>query len=33
VRELVEPTELLSSAVTGSVPRGWLAGVLGGLRG
>jgi type IV pilus assembly protein PilM len=33
VRELVEPAALLSEAVTASVPRGWLAGVTGALRG
>jgi type IV pilus assembly protein PilM len=33
VRELVDPAAVLSSAVTASVPRGWLAGVLGALRG
>ena len=33
VRELVEPAALLSDAVTASVPRGWLAGVTGALRG
>jgi type IV pilus assembly protein PilM len=33
VRELVEPAALLSEAVTASVPRGWLAGVAGALRG
>jgi type IV pilus assembly protein PilM len=33
VRELVESDALLSSAVTGSVPRGWLSGVLGALHG
>jgi type IV pilus assembly protein PilM len=33
VRELVEPGALLSEAITASVPRGWLAGVMGALRG
>jgi type IV pilus assembly protein PilM len=33
VRELVDPAAVLSDAVTASVPRGWLAGVLGALRG
>jgi type IV pilus assembly protein PilM len=33
VREVVSTEALLSSAVTSSVPRGWLAGVLGALRG
>jgi len=33
VRDLVEPAALLSEAVTASVPRGWLAGVTGALRG
>jgi type IV pilus assembly protein PilM len=33
VRELVESEALLSSAVTSSVPRGWLSGVLGALHG
>ena len=33
VRELIEPAALLSEAVTASVPRGWLAGVTGALRG
>lgn len=33
VRELVESEDLLSDAVTASVPRSWLAGVLGALRG
>lgn len=33
VREVVEPGALLSDAVTASVPRGWIAGVLGALRG
>lgn len=33
VRELVESASLLSDAVTSQVPRGWLAGVLGALRG
>jgi len=32
VREIVDPDAVLSSAVTASVPRGWLAGVLGALR-
>jgi type IV pilus assembly protein PilM len=32
VREIVDPEAVLSSAVTASVPRGWLAGVLGALR-
>jgi type IV pilus assembly protein PilM len=33
VREIVDTAAVLSSAVTASVPRGWLAGVLGALRG
>lgn len=33
VRELVEPAALLSEAETAAVPRGWLAGVTGALRG
>jgi type IV pilus assembly protein PilM len=33
VREVVESSALLSEAVTSSVPRGWLAGVMGALRG
>jgi len=33
VRELVDSEALLSSAVTASVPRGWLSGVLGALHG
>lgn len=33
VRELVEAEDLLSEAVTASVPKAWLAGVLGALRG
>jgi type IV pilus assembly protein PilM len=33
VREVVSTEALLSSAVTSSVPRGWLAGVTGALRG
>ena len=33
VRELVEPAALLADAVTASVPRGWLSGVVGALRG
>ena len=33
VREVVSTEALLPSAVTSSVPRGWLAGVLGALRG
>lgn len=33
VREMVDPEALLASAVTASVPRGWLAGVMGALRG
>jgi len=33
VRELVGSEALLSEAVTASVPRGWLSGVLGALRG
>ncbi|AEU35016.1 type IV pilus biogenesis protein PilM [Granulicella mallensis] len=33
IRELVEPAALLSEAVTAAVPRGWLAGVTGALRG
>jgi type IV pilus assembly protein PilM len=33
VREVVDTAALLSSAVTSSVPRGWLAGVTGALRG
>lgn len=33
VRELVDAGALLSGAVTSAVPRNWLAGVLGGLRG
>jgi type IV pilus assembly protein PilM len=33
VREIVESEDLLSDAVKASVPRSWLAGVLGALRG
>ena len=33
VRELVDPAALLAGAVSSSVPRGWLAGVMGALRG
>jgi type IV pilus assembly protein PilM len=33
VRELVESSALLSEAVTASVPRAWLSGVTGALRG
>ena len=33
VREMVEPAALMSDAVTASVPRGWLSGVMGALRG
>jgi len=33
VRELVDPAAVLSGAVTASVPRGWLGGVVGALRG
>jgi len=33
VRELVDSKDLLSSAVTSSVPRAWLSGVMGALRG
>ncbi len=33
VRELVESSALLSDAVTANVPRAWLAGVTGALRG
>jgi type IV pilus assembly protein PilM len=33
VRELVETTSLMAEATTASVPRGWLAGVTGALRG
>lgn len=33
VREIVDMEALLASAVTSSVPRGWLAGVVGALRG
>jgi type IV pilus assembly protein PilM len=33
VREIVDVEAVLSGAVTASVPRGWLAGVLGALRG
>jgi type IV pilus assembly protein PilM len=33
VRELVESKDLLASAVTSSVPRAWLSGVMGALRG
>jgi type IV pilus assembly protein PilM len=32
VREIVDTAAVLSSAVSASVPRGWLAGVLGALR-
>ncbi len=32
VRELVDPAALAPDAVSGSVPRGWLAGVRGALR-
>jgi type IV pilus assembly protein PilM len=33
VRELVVPNDLLSEAVTAQVPRAWLSGVVGALRG
>jgi len=33
VRELVDSNDLLASAVTASVPRSWLSGVMGALRG
>jgi type IV pilus assembly protein PilM len=33
VRELVDSNDLLASAVTSSVPRAWLSGVMGALRG
>jgi len=33
VHELVKSTDLLASAVTSSVPRAWLSGVVGALRG
>jgi len=33
VREIVDTEALESGAVSASVPRGWLAGVLGALRG
>jgi type IV pilus assembly protein PilM len=33
VRELVDSSDLLASAVTSSVPRAWLSGVVGALRG
>jgi type IV pilus assembly protein PilM len=33
VREVVESSELVVQAVTASVPRGWLSGVVGALRG
>jgi len=33
VREVVDSNDLLSSAVTASVPRAWLSGVMGALRG
>jgi type IV pilus assembly protein PilM len=33
VREIVDTAAVLSGAVTAAVPRGWLAGVLGALRG
>ena len=33
VRELVDPAALASDAVSATVPRGWLAGVAGALRG
>jgi type IV pilus assembly protein PilM len=33
VREMVEPSMLTGGAVTSRVPRGWMAGVRGALRG
>ena len=33
VRECVEPAALASDATSSNVPRGWLAGVMGALRG